>query len=161
MKALSSAQFLKQKIEKSGDWFIGMVLGTDEILTPNEKDALAEKCERIILDYLDLEMDKDKLKLCIGKYSPDLSLSPPRIQREQVEQREQREQFEQLEQSKQLAQSARAYQDQQAKPKPWTLESDTLSLFRSKSPVTREPRTARTSSTAPTTTTKKKVVKII
>ena len=51
---------------KSYDWYIGMMLGTDEYLNTNEKKTLTEKCNEIIFQHL-LGMDEKRLKHMLNK----------------------------------------------------------------------------------------------
>ena len=51
LKSLISSDWTNQN--EDADWFIGMILGTDDFLTKEEKDSLTEKCEQLIIDHLD------------------------------------------------------------------------------------------------------------
>lgn len=50
-----------------GDWFIGMMLGTNEYLCEGEKKVLKEKCEKIIIDFIDNEIDPIRAEHMINK----------------------------------------------------------------------------------------------
>ena len=52
--------------DSSYDWYLGMMLGTDEYLNTNEKNILTEKCNQIILDHL-LTLDKTRLQHMANK----------------------------------------------------------------------------------------------
>jgi hypothetical protein len=70
MKFFSDLPYLYMSVLKSmiiNDWFIGMLLGTDEYLAEEEKKILTEKCENVIIEYLENEIASERLKHMINK----------------------------------------------------------------------------------------------
>jgi hypothetical protein len=49
---MKQALTIKNNIEESGEWFIGVSIGTDSMFDKHEIKYLTQKCELVILEYL-------------------------------------------------------------------------------------------------------------
>lgn len=64
----SNARIIKCLVEMGGDdWFIGMMLGTDEYLTKKEKNKLTTACEDVICNFFEEEIDPTRLEQMCNK----------------------------------------------------------------------------------------------
>lgn len=52
--------------KSSYDWFLGMMLGTDEYFNKTEKDTLMEKCNNIVIEHL-ISLDDKRLQQMTNK----------------------------------------------------------------------------------------------